>query len=130
MTDKEQSSTLLKIQTISIVGLLLIALGGIIVYGCQRKQESDRLNTIRGVKCGGSTSALLIEAGDLWDEINALRTTTPANSVAPEILAAANQRLKGLTSQHLSAVETFCDSETVKQIIDTVKTKYPGLTRW
>ena len=130
MTQRGQSQTLLKIQTVSIVGLLLIAIGGVIAYGCQRKRESDRLDAMRNYNCGRSSSAVLIEAQGLWDDLKVIRSAAPANGLAPGRLASFDQRLKDLTGQHLAGVEASCDSETVKRITDTVRTRYPGLTTW
>jgi hypothetical protein len=130
MTEEDKSKTLVKIQTVSLVGLLLIAVVGLIAYGCQRKQESDRLETLRNLSCGRFTASVLIEAQELWDEGNAIRANLTAHMLEPERLAAFNQKHNELTSEHLRGVETFCDPDTIKRITETVKTKYPGLTRW
>lgn len=120
MDGGDQSTKMLRIQTISLVGLMLIAVGGVIVYSLHRKQESDNINTMRNYNCGRSQAAVLMEANGLWDDFKVGATTSSAFS----------ERLNNLTNQHLGGVETFCDSVTVRRITDIVKTKYPGLATW
>ena len=129
---------ILKIQTIAIVGLLLIAVGGVITYGCQRKQEADRLRTMRNFKCGESTGKLLMEAPDMWDKLQTIRTAM-ADSSAPAGLEVLEQRTKDLAdlqqrgkdlTGYLNDVDTYCGSKVAEEWTNTIQTKYPGLTTW
>ena len=129
---------LLKIQTIATVGLLLIAVGGVITYGCQRKQEADRLQAIRNSYCGTATGKLLTEAPDMWDKLQTIRTAM-ANGLTPAGLEVLEQRTRDLRdleqrgkdlTGYLNDIDTYCGSEVAKQWANTIKAKYPGLTTW
>jgi hypothetical protein len=135
---KPPSRMILKIQTIAVVGLLLIAVGGVITYGCQRKQEADRLRAMHNLYCGESTGKLLMEAPDMWVKLQTIRMAM-ADSSAPAGLEVLEQRTKDLgdleqrrkvLTGYLNDIDTYCGSKVAKQWTNRIKTKYPGLTTW
>jgi hypothetical protein len=124
----------IKIQTIALAGLLVMAISAIGLHGLEHYREAQRARVIRASLCGAARGDLKSEAARLWEAWLSYKQDMGRGvdyvAQARSKLIAMHEPLQSLTSEKLRAVENYCDPAEVEAETNAVKTNYPGLTAW
>jgi hypothetical protein len=128
-------ANLLKIQTLAIVGIFVIALFAAGLYGFERYREARRIQLLRSYSCGAARGELKSEAAKVWDDwqsyqADKIKGGDEFTMTAYARISAINKAVESLTSERLRAVESYCDPVDIETEVKNVRSKYPGLTNW